>query len=181
MNPLLERQIRKHLQGRSFDHPGWQAFLTDISAAYDEVEKDRKGLRPAREETDAEPIRQAEENRLRQLSNYLEQTLDLQQSITFRIKKVGGHFVYALCRGKLLASLGITSGQMEGRAIEDAPWGESFRPYFERAWIGEAFSFESEITQGQTICLTSLQPLRTAAGVTEIVGLTVDITGTKHA
>ena len=181
MNPLLERQIRKYLQGRSFDHPGWQAFLMNISAAYDEVEKDRKGMRPAREETDAETLRQADENRLRQFSNYLEQTLDLQQSVTFRIKKVGGHYVYALCRGKLLASLGITSGQMEGRAIEDAPWGGSFLPYFERAWTGEAFSFESEITQGQTVYFTSLQPLRTAEGVTEVIGLTVDTTGTKRA
>ena len=179
MNPSLERQIRKHLQGRNFDHPGWQALLTDISVVYDEVEKDRQGQRLARAAADAEPLRQADERRLRQLSNDLEQTLDLQQSAIFRIRKEGGRYVYALCRGKLLDSLGITAGQMEGRAVEDAPWGGSFIPYCERAWIGEAFSFES--TQDQIICLTSLQPLRTAEGVTEIVGLTVDITGTKRA
>ncbi len=178
MNPLLESQLRKHLQGRSFDHPGWQTLLGEISGFYDEVEKDRQGLRPARAE--AAPSRHEDENRLRQLSQDLEQTLELQQSVVFRIKKVGGRYVYALCRGKLLASLGITSAHMEGRAVEAAPWGGNFLPYFERAWIGEAFSFESESTQGQTVCLTSLQPVRTAEGVTEVVGLTVDITGTKR-
>lgn len=181
MNALLESQIRKYLQGQRTDQPGWQELLTAISGIYDELEKEHIGHQPPREAQATERLRQADESQRRQVSSYLEETLDLQQSITFRIKKVGGRYIYALCRGKLLTNLGLTSGQMEGRAVEDTPWGGSFRPYFERAWTGEAFAFESKLAQDQAMCLTSLQPLATPAGVTEIFGLTVDITSTKRA
>ena len=131
-----------------------------------------------------EKLRQEAENRLRRLSNYFEQTLDLQQSLTFRIKKSGESFVYSLCRGKLLADMGVTSAQMEGRKLEDAPWEGSVRvflPHGIRAWNGEAFSFESETANGQTTYLTGLQPIRESDAVTEVIGFTVDISETKRA
>jgi len=190
MNPLLERQLRKCLSGREVNDPAWPALLADISAAYDQFEVDQKFVRNtlevmSQELTEAnEKLRQEAENRLRRLSNYFEQTLDLQQSLTFRFKKVGEQFVYSLCRGKLLANLGVTSAQMEGRTLEDSPWEGSiryFQPYFKRAWDGEAFSFESSIADGQANFLTGLQPLREDGQVSEVIGFTVDITETKKA
>ena len=41
MNPLLERQLRKHVPAQNAEYPGWPALLADISATYDELEKDR--------------------------------------------------------------------------------------------------------------------------------------------
>ena len=190
MNPLLERQLRKHLQGRELNDPGWPALLADIAAAYDQFEVDEKFVRNtlevmSQELTEAnEKLRQEAENRLRRLSNYFEQTLDLQQSLTFRFKKVGAQFVYSLCRGKLLAQMHLTSAQMEGRTLEDSPWEGSLRilrPHFERAWGGESFSFENATADGQAHFLTGLQPLREDGQVTEVIGFTVDITETKKA
>ena len=143
MNPLLERQLRKRLSGRVVNDPGWTELLGDISAAYDEFEVDQKFVRNtlevmSQELTAAnEQLRQEAENRLRRLSNYFEQTLDLQQSLTFRFKKVEGKFVNSLCRGKLLAQMHLTSAQMEGHTLEDSPWEGSLRIFqrqFERAW-----------------------------------------------
>ena len=190
MNPLLERQLRKRLQGRELSDPGWAELLTDIGAAYDQFEADQKFVRNtlevmSQELTEAnEKLRQEAENRLRRLSNYFEQTLDLQQSLTFRFKKVGAQFIYSLCRGKLLSQMHLTSAQMEGRSLEDSPWEGSlriFKPHFERAWQGEAFSFETTTADGLSSFLTGLQPLREDAQVTEVIGFTVDITETKKA
>ncbi|MCX7010804.1 MAG: response regulator [Kiritimatiellaeota bacterium] len=190
MNPLLENQLRRRLQGREINDPGWQALLVDISAAYDEFEANHKFVKHTLEVTSVElteandKLRQETENRLRRLSNYFEQTLDLQQSLTFRFKKAGGQFVYSLCRGKLLANMAVTSAQMEGQPLKDSPWVggvQNFLPYFERAWNGEAFSFESVTANGQSTYLTGLQPLRESDEVTEVIGFTVDITETKRA
>ena len=45
MNSLLERQLRKRLQGREVKDPGWPALLEDLSAAYDAFEADQKFVR----------------------------------------------------------------------------------------------------------------------------------------
>ena len=188
MNPLLERQLRNHLAGQTVAVSGWSELLTVISAAYEEFEADQKFVRHTLEVVSQEltaaneKLRQETENRLRRLSNYFEQTLDLQQSLTFRFKKSGDRFVYSLCRGKLLAQMGYTSDQMEGRTLEDSPWEGSirlFRPHFERAWNGEPCSFESSTANGQTTLFTGLQPLRENDAVTEVIGFTVDITENK--
>ena len=188
MNPLLERQLHSHLAGQTINVAGWSKLLAAISKAYDEFEANQKLVRHTLESVSHELTganekqRQETENRLRRLSNYFEQTLDLQQSLTFRFKKVGDSFVYSLCRGKLLAQLGFTSDQMEGRTMEDSPWEGSlrlFRPHFEQAWQGENCSFESSMANGQTTFFTGLQPLRENGQVTEVIGFTVDITENK--
>jgi PAS domain S-box-containing protein len=190
MHPLLERQLRKRFAGRDIGDPGWTALLADISAAYDEFEADRKFVRHtlevvSQELTEAnEKLRQEAENRLRRLSNYFEQTLDLQQSLTFRFKKAGGHFVYSLCRGKLLAQLHLVSARMEGRTLEEAmPAVMAARqaPFFERAWNGETVSFESADEERGFQYLTGLQPLFENDRVAEVIGFTAEITEHKRA
>ncbi len=190
MHPLLERQLRKHLAGRAVEAAGWQALLADISAAYDELEADHKFVRHtlevvSQELTEAnDKLRQEAENRLRRLSNYFEQTLDLQQSLTFRFKKVGGHFVYSLCRGKLLAQLQLVSAHVEGRTLDEA-WPAAMAaqqaPFFERAWLGEIVSFETADAECGFHYLTGLQPVRENEQVTEVIGFTVEITENKRA
>ena len=190
MNPLLERQLRKHLSGRELNDPGWQVLLADISAAYNEFEADRKLVGHtlevvSQELTDAnDKLRQEADNRLRRLTNYFEQTLDLQQSLTFRYKKVGGRVICTLARGKLLAQMGFTTERLEGHTPAEffsPAMLQALTPVLARAWAGETLSFEQTGTDGQFHYLTGLQPVVEGGQVTEVIGFTVDITANKHA
>ena len=190
MNPLLERQIRRHLPADAQERPDWEVFLREVSDAYDEFERDRKFVAHTLEVTSQEltevneRLRQETENRLRRLTNYFEQALDLQPGITFRFKKAGDRFVYTLWRGKLQSRLGLTPAQVEGRAMEEfLPEARQrlLRSHFERAWNGEAVSFEETDGNGPVTYLTGLQPIREGGNVVEVIGFTVDITQTKTA
>jgi PAS domain S-box-containing protein len=190
MNPLLADQIRLSFPGGVPDKPEWKAFLARVGTAYDAFEEDRRSTRNnmatvSRELIGAnEKLRRETETRLRGLSHYLEQALDLQPGLSFRFRKTDGRFIFALWRGKLQAQYGLTSDQVEGHAMDEflsEPDLRRMRPYFERAWAGGTVTCEDMERDNRFVYLTGLQPIREPDGIVEVIGFTVDITQTKRA
>ena len=190
MNSLLERQLSKHLDGRTVLDPAWPALLATISATYDEMEQNHRFVSHtlevvSQELTEAnEHIRQDSERELRRVSNYFEQTLDQQPNLTFRCRQTGGQFFFTLCRDQLLTRFGLQSGQVEGQRLESLlprPLREKERACFERAWAGENQTFEFSSQDGQMDYVTILHPLYEQGQVQELIGIIADITKTKLA
>ena len=186
---LLERQLRKHVPEQVREHPEWQPFLKAVSEAYGQFESDLEFSSHtlevmSRELTEANArLRQEAENRLRSLSNYFEQTLDLQPSFIFRYRREARGFVFTLGRGKLLAQMGLITAPLEGHSLDEvfpAEVLQRIEACYARAWAGEALTFEDGGAGGAFTYLTSLQPLRNEPGdVFEVVGFTVDATAMK--
>ena len=182
MNPLLQRQIRKHLEGRALDvDPQLRGFLDVVNRAYDELEENKKFLAHTLEVASVElseaneRIRRDAENQVRQISNYFELTLDLQPNLVFRCRKDGDHFRVSLARGELLKRLGVKPEQIEQRSIETLRFDATKREFFERAWQGIPQRFELDAPDYRTVCLVSLHPLLADGNVVELIGSIADI------
>ena len=86
MNPLLARQLAKHLPGLDATDPRWGALLTAVSASYDEADLERRLLEHTLEVTSEdlheanERLRRDSEARLRSLEGYYQHVLEEQPS-----------------------------------------------------------------------------------------------------
>jgi two-component system, sensor histidine kinase and response regulator len=185
MNPLLQRQIGKYLAGRAPEDAALSALLNAVSRAYDELEENKKFMAhtlevASQELSEAnERIRRDAENRVRQISNYFELTLDLQPNLVFRCRKDGGHFRVSLARGGLLKRLGAAPEQIENRGIDALRFDAAQQEFFERAWQGVPQRFELDAPDYRTVCLVSLHPLLAGGTVVELIGSIADIGAQK--
>ena len=185
MNPLLQRLIRKHLAGRTLDDPQIVAFIDVVGRAYDELEGNSQLLSHTLDVTSQElsevneRIRRDAENQVRQISNYFEQSLDLQPNVIFRCRKSGRDFQVTLARGRFLQRLGTRSELVEQHRIDTLIADPTAREFLERAWQGKEQQFELTFAHSQSICQISLHPLKEADRVVELIGIIADISAQK--
>lgn len=121
------------------------------------------------------------EELLNQAKKNLQDTVRLQQGMTFKFKKINGQFVHTLSDGELLYRFGFTPAQVVGKRLDE------FLPceialektaYYERAWEGEDFvTYEDKING--IYYLASLRPIKKGGDVIEVIGSCVDITARK--
>ena len=187
MDPLLQRQLHKHLHGRPVDDPAWLALLDAVSKTYEELEQDKKFLSHTLEVasielTEAnERLRRESESQLRRLNDYFEQTLDDQPNIIFRCHMQDGAFIVRLARGALLQRFGQAHETLEARDIAALVPQPTAREFFERAWRGADQRFELAYEKPSIKCQVLLHPSRQHGQVVEILGVITDITEAKTA
>ena len=189
MNPLLKRQLDKHLPDRKIEEPALLSLLAAVSETYDDLEEHCRFVSHTLEVTSQEltganeRIRRDSETELRRISGFFEQTMDLQPNLIFRARKQGTGFTLTLCRGRLLESIGIVSGQLEGKPAADLfpePVQSAALACFEAVWQGEARTFEFTSADGAVAYVATLHPLFESEKVVEIIGLITNITEVKN-
>jgi len=187
MNLLLQRQLRKHLDGRPLDDSQLCAFLDAVAKTYDEQEQDKKFIShtlevASLELTEAnERLRREAESQVRRISDFFQQTLDQQPNIIFRCKKVGSGFQMTLVRGSLLQRLGLKAEQVENHDVETLVADSAKQIFFERAWQGAAQVFELNLASSPLVFQVLLHPLKTDGQVSELIGIISDISVQKAA
>ncbi|WP_309123178.1 EAL domain-containing protein [Paenibacillus sp.] len=173
---FLQRQLCDEAQGYLFQRPvsaeelkGMLDSIPNIvrelgvGAAYSERMWMREQLRLARKE--------------------LEETLRLQQGLTFKYKKVDGRFVITLCGGQLLRRFGVDAEEVVGKHVSEIVAPDEVAPLneqYQKAWDGEEeVTYEAKVLG--VWCLASLTPIRRGGVVVEVVGSAIDITERKRA
>ena len=185
MNQLVQRLIRKHLDSRAVNDPQFAAFLEVVGRACDELEGTNQFLSHTLGVTSQElselneRIRRDAEKQVHQISNYFEQSLDLQPNVIFRCRKLGRDFQVSLARGRFLQRLGTSPEQVEQHHIETLIPDPAARDFFERAWQGREQRFELTFAHCQLTCQISLHPLKEAERVVELIGIIADISAQK--
>jgi diguanylate cyclase (GGDEF)-like protein/PAS domain S-box-containing protein len=113
----------------------------------------------------------------------LNESLRLQQGMTFKFKKINGHFIHTLCDGELLYRLGLIPSLVVGKHLaeflpkEDAAQKEV---YYQRAWNGEEHvSYEGEMNG--VAYLAALSPIKRGGEVIEVIASCIDITERRKA
>ncbi len=189
MNPLLARQLRKYLPDLDPAQSPWSDFLSAVDRAYADLEQDRTFLEHTLEVTSAElteaneKLRREAETQLASLSRYYQQTLELQQGMIVCVRRTERGFVHTLCRGQLLARLGLSPEDIEGRFIEDVaprPQSDILNAAFERAWNGETHSFAFTTHHGVEVLIV-MRPRREREEVQEVIAACLEITALKQA
>lgn len=187
MNSLLQRQIRKLLPDHDIGDPRMRAFFEVVGKTYDELEENKDFLAHTLEITSTELteanelLRRESESRLRNISDYFEETLAQQPNIIFRCRKAGEDFAVRLARGRLLAELDLTPEDLEYDGITALLKDPSKLEWFHLAWQGEDQHFEVPFEHAQRICHIWLHPLMENGRVVELIGIVADITLRKAA
>lgn len=189
MDPLLVRQLRKHLPTVDPDGAQWQGFLQAVSNAYHDLREDRSFLEhtlttTSQELTEANAkLRDESETKLASLSRYYLQTLELQQGMIQCVRRTPQGFVHTLCRGQLLHRFGLTPEAVEGRTIEEIALPAQaalINAAYARAWAGEEFSTTFTTAKGFEL-LVLLRPRMENGAVQELIVSCVEITALKQA
>jgi len=190
MDPLLTRQLRKHLPSFNPDGVQWDGFLTAVGNAYAELRQDRSFIEHTLETTSNElteaneKLRRDAASQLASLSQYYQQTLELQQGMILCVRRTPRGFEHTLCRGELALRLGLTPEAVEGHTVDevaaDSNAGELNAAYA-RAWAGEQFSFTYTNARTGIEVLVMVRPRRENGEVLEIIASCVEITALKEA
>ncbi|WP_084783157.1 EAL domain-containing protein [Bacillus dakarensis] len=120
---------------------------------------------------------------LRLARKELNETIRLQQGMTFKFKRIKGDFIHTLCDGDLLYRMGLVPSQVVGKRLRDFLPEDISREkeeYYNRAWNGEEqVIYETEVNG---ICyLSALSPIKRGGEVVEVISSSVDITARKKA
>ncbi len=189
MNPLLARQLRKHLPDLDPTQPPWREFLAAVDRAYADSEQDRAFLEHTLEVTSTElteaneKLRREAEKQLASLSRYYQQTLELQQGMILCVRRTDRGFVHTLCRGQLALRLGLAPEDVEGRFIDDVAPPEQaaiLNAAYERAWSGESYTLMFTTSEGVEL-LILMRPRRERDHVEEVIASCLEITALKQA
>lgn len=189
MDPLLARQLRKHLPAVDSNEPQWRAFLAAVESAYADLRQDRTFIEHTLETTSKElteaneKIRQDAESKLAALSRYYQQTLELQQGMIQCVRLTPRGFEYTLSRGQLLHRLGLTSDQVEGHTVEEVVLASDCAAVlnggFARAWAGEEVATPYTALNGLELFIL-MRPRYENGAVCEIIASFVEITALKE-
>ncbi len=190
MNPLLTRQLRKHLPRIDPADPAWKDFLAAVDAAYTGFQADHAFVENTLEVTSAElteaneRLRRESENQLSAVVRYYQQVLDFQQGMIMSVVKAPAGFRYKLCRGQLLHRLGFESpAEIEGKFVEDVAGPnqvELLNEAFGRAWTGEAVTL-GFATQDGVELFVLMRPRQENGIVQEIIAACIEVTAMKDA
>ncbi|WP_052947726.1 EAL domain-containing protein [Aneurinibacillus tyrosinisolvens] len=121
------------------------------------------------------------EEALRMARQDLQDTIRLQQGMTFKLKEQNGKLIHTLADGELLRRMGFSPEQIIGKdlfgflPIEEA---ERKLAYYKRAWVGESVNYEGEVNG--IYYLAALNPIIRGGRVVEIIASCVDITERKQ-
>ena len=190
MHPLLKRQIKKKLVGIDVENGPWAEFIASIDAAYGEADKEREFVERTLDVVSAElteandKIRREAESKVRDLTRYYEQTIELQQGMIVCYRKQDGQFVHTLCRGGLAARLGWATDRVEGKSLQDflsAKQAAELQTVYERAWDGETIKWEGTAAEGEIWFLAQLHPRRQDGRVTEVIMSAIETTEMKES
>ncbi len=189
MNPLLARQLRKHLPQLDPTDPAWAGFFGAVDSAYGELQQDRAFLEHTLEVTSEElteaneKLRREADLRLASLSRYYEQTLELQQGMILCVHRTAEGFRHTLCRGQLLQRLGLKPADIEGKLIRDVAGPNQtdvLTAAYERAWTGEPVSLSFTNADGIEL-FALMRPRYEGGAVREIIASCIEITALKDA
>lgn len=123
------------------------------------------------------------EELLNQAKKELQDTVRMQQGMTFKFKKMEGHFVHTICDGELLYRMCLIPAQVVGKRLDEflpIEMAVEKTKYYQRAWDGEEFVYYEGQINGIHY-LASLRPVKKGGGVIEVIGSCVDITARKKA
>ncbi len=189
INPLLQRQLRKHHPDIDRDDPRWRGFLSAVAAAYAEQQEDRRFLEHTLEVTSEElsaanvRLRHEAEERLHSVNEYYRQALELQQGLILCVQHTPRGFIHTLARGQLSVRLGFTPGQIEGRLIEDVvppKQAAQLNAAYAAAWAGNEHSIVFT-TSGNIELFIQLRPRREHGAVREVIASCIEITALREA
>ena len=189
MNPLLARQIRKHLPHVDPDDAAWRDFFSAVGAAYGELENDREFLEHTLEVTSDElteaneKLRRESERQLASLIRYYEQTLEFQQGMILCVHHTPAGFRHTLCRGQLLQRLGFTPAEIEGKLVDEVSspaQAALLNGAFTRAWAGEHVALSFANDEGIEL-FAVMRPRVENGAVKEIIASCIEITPLKEA
>ena len=189
MDPLLARQLRKHLPSVNPEDGQWRSFLSAVENAYLELRQDRAFIEHTLETTSLElteaneKLRRDAESQLASLNRYFQQTLELQQGMILCVRKTPGGFVHTLCRGELARRLGLDPEQVEGRTVDQVAAESNvaeINAAYARAWAGEQFSYTYINVRTGIEVLVQVRPRRDRGEVCEVIAACVDITTLKE-
>ena len=191
MHPLLARQLRKKLPNLDPKSEELADFLAAVDEAYTQADQDRefneRTLDVVSEELTAanEKIREEAENKLDELSNYFERTLDLQEGLVlcFRREK-DGRFLHTLCRGGLSGKMGFMPAGVEGKYLDEIippVLYRRMRRVYELAWSGKLTNFEGGRKSRGVWFLAIFHPRKENGEVTEVIVSGVEISQLKKS
>ncbi|MBM7655266.1 EAL domain-containing protein [Neobacillus cucumis] len=113
----------------------------------------------------------------------LNETIRLQQGMTFKFKNIDGKFIHTLCDGELLYRLGLIPSLVVGKQLKDflpEEMAVKKQVYYQRAWNGEEnVNYEDELNG--ISYLAALSPIKRGGEVVEVIGSCIDITDRKKA
>ncbi len=113
----------------------------------------------------------------------LNETIRLQQGMTFKYKKINGKFIHTLCDGELLYRFGLIPSLVVGKQLSDflpKEKVENKQVYYQRAWNGEEHVHYEDELNGISY-LVALRPIKRGGEVVEVIGSCIDITDRKNA
>jgi PAS domain S-box-containing protein len=132
----------------------------------------------AKDNTDVVVYKEQLEKAQQDLTN----TMKRQQGFTLKFVKVGDRYVHTLCEGELIYKLGLSPEIVMWNDLRDFLPSEytalKLRAYA-KAWNGEMVNFEENLN-GVDYYL-SLSPVIQNGNVTEVIGVSVDISERKRA
>jgi diguanylate cyclase (GGDEF)-like protein/PAS domain S-box-containing protein len=112
----------------------------------------------------------------------LQDTVRLQQGMTFKYKKMNHRFIHTLFDGELAYRLGIIPEQVIGKELSDIfpqKVAEETTLYYQKAWEGnKQVTFEATVN-GITY-FAALNPIKRGGEVVEVIGSCIDITKLKE-
>ncbi|PLS17279.1 hypothetical protein CVD28_11970 [Bacillus sp. M6-12] len=121
------------------------------------------------------------EESLRVARQSLQDTIKLQQGMTFKYKQQDDKFVHTLADGELLYRIGLSPEVLIGKTIFDvlpANMAQKKHEYYQKAWEGERVTYEGE--NNGIHYLAALSPIKSGGRVVEVVASCVDITERKQ-
>ncbi len=190
MNPLLLRQLRKHLPDADPGAAPWREFLEVVARTYDEHEQERAFLDHTLEITSTElteandRLRRESDTRFALVNRYYQQALESQQGMILCVRHTPRGFLHTLCRGRLARRLGLTPETVEGRTVEEVAAPENvaeLNAAYTRAWAGADTSVAYRNARTGIEVFAQLHPRYDGDLVTEVISSAVDISELKHA
>ncbi|MFS0774901.1 PAS domain S-box protein [Neobacillus sp. 3P2-tot-E-2] len=113
----------------------------------------------------------------------LNETIRLQQGMTFKFKNINDKFIHTLCGGELLYRLGLIPSLVVGKQLKDflpREKAEKKEVYYQRAWNGEEHVIYEDELNGISY-LAALSPIKRGGEVVEVIASCIDITDRKKA
>lgn len=121
------------------------------------------------------------EEKCQQMYHELFETLNQQQGLTFKVKKVNGQFVNTMAAGQLITKLGFSHEEILNRKLSEflpAEMCEIAIPSNQKAWSGEVVTYEIALNDINVYIV--LKPQYRNGEVVELIGSGIDVTELKQ-
>ena len=189
MHPLLQRQLKKTLEGVDLTVGPWPEFLETINAAYAQADQERefveRTLDVVSEELTAanDQIRQDAETRVSQLTKYYSRTLDTQSGLVLCYRRTAdGDFEHTLCRGQLCKRMGYSPERVEQHRLGKILRGPLLRRMlrvYQAGWAGKIKTLEGGSKRRGIRFLAVFHPRKENGVTTEVIVSAVEVTELK--